>query len=302
MDKTYSRRNVLKNLAGSAALLSAGTLLPSAAGPEMEKEQLKEELKTLKLKGQINHSVCKWCYREIPLDEFCKAAKDIGLSSVELQGPEEWPTIKKYGLTCAMPWGAGKGIVNGWNNPALHDELLVSFEDIIPKAANAGLDKIITFSGNRKGLSDEQGLENCAMGLKRLMKTAERYKVTVTMELLNSKVDHKDYQCDHTKWGVELAKRVGSDQFKLLYDIYHMQIMEGDVIATIREYHPFFSHYHTGGVPGRNEIDEKQELNYSAIMKVILETGYKGFIGQEFIPKHKKPLVSLRKSVQICDV
>lgn len=302
MSKTYSRRNVLKNLAGGAALLSTGVLLPGVVRAELEKEQFKEDLMSLKLKGHVNHSVCKWCYPNIPLDELCKAAKDIGLSSIELQGPEEWPTIKKYGLTCAMPWGAGKGIEHGWNNPALHDELLASFEDIIPKAANAGLDKIITFSGNRKGLSDEQGLENCATGLKRLMKTAEKYKVTVTMELLNSKVNHKDYQCDHTKWGVELAKRIGSEQFKLLYDIYHMQIMEGDVIATIREYHPYISHYHTGGVPGRNEIDETQELNYPAIMNAIVETGYKGFVGQEFIPKHKEPLVSLKKSVEICDV
>jgi hydroxypyruvate isomerase len=302
MSRTYSRRNVLKNLAGNAALLSTGVLLPGVIRAELEKEQFKEDLRLLKLKGHINHSVCKWCYPNIPLDELCKAAQDIGLSSIELQGPEEWPTIKKYGLTCAMPWGAGKGIENGWNNPALHHELLASFEDIIPKAAHAGLDKIITFSGNRRGLSDEQGLENCAMGLKRLMKTAEKYKVTVTMELLNSKVNHKDYQCDHTKWGVELAKRIGSEQFKLLYDIYHMQIMEGDVIATIREYHPYISHYHTGGVPGRNEIDETQELNYPAIMKAIAETGYKGFVGQEFIPKHKEPLVSLRKSVQVCDV
>ena len=293
---------MLKNLAGSAALLSTGMLLPAGVRAERAQEEIKEELKLLKLNGRVNHSVCKWCYPNIPLEDLCKAAKDLGLSSIELQGPEEWPVIKKYGLTCAMPWGAGKGIENGWNNPALHDELLASFEDVIPKAANAGLDKIITFSGNRKGLSDEQGLENCALGLKRLMKTAEKYKVTVTMELLNSKVNHKDYQCDHTKWGVELVKKVGSDRFKLLYDIYHMQIMEGDVIATIRDFHPYISHYHTGGVPGRNEIDETQELNYPAIMKAIVETGYKGFVGQEFIPKHKEPLVSLKRSVQICDV
>jgi hydroxypyruvate isomerase len=302
MNKQYSRRNVLKNLAGSAALLSTGVLLPGGVRAEMAKEQLKENAMALQLKGNVNHSVCKWCYPKIELDDLCKAAKDIGLSSIELLGPEEWPTLQKYGLTCAMPWGAGKGIVDGWNDPKLHDELLASFEDVIPKAANAGLDKIITFSGNRKGLSDEQGLENCAKGLKRLMKTAEKHKVTVTMELLNSKVNHKDYQCDHTKWGVELVKMVGSDRFKLLYDIYHMQIMEGDVIATIREYHPFISHYHTGGVPGRNEIDDTQELNYPAIMKAILETGYKGFVGQEFIPKHAEPLVSLKNSVKICDV
>ncbi|MDQ3846831.1 MAG: TIM barrel protein, partial [Bacteroidota bacterium] len=247
-------------------------------------------------------SVCKWCYPKISLEDLCKAAKGIGLSSIELLGPEEWPTLKKYGLTCAMPWGAGKGIVDGWNDPKLHDELLASFEDVIPKAANARLDKIITFSGNRKGLSDEQGLENCAKGLKRLMKTAEKHKVTVTMELLNSKVNHKDYQCDHTKWGVELVKMVSSDRFKLLYDIYHMQIMEGDVIATIKEYHPYINHYHTGGVPGRNEIDETQELNYPAIIKAIIDTGYKGFVGQEFIPKREDALASLKQGVQICDV
>lgn len=298
MKKQISRRSVLKNITGGAAFLSAATILPSAARAEM----LKEEFKDLKLKGNVNHSVCKWCYPKISLDDLCKAAKEMGMSSIELQGPDEWPTIQKYGLTCAMPWGAGKGIENGWNNPALHDELLASFEDVIPKVANAGLDKIITFSGNRKGLSDEQGLENCAKGLKRLMKTAEKYKVTVSMELLNSKVNHKDYQCDHTKWGVELAKMVGSERFKLLYDIYHMQIMEGDVIATIKQYHPYISHYHTGGVPGRGEIDDSQELYYPAIVKAILDTGYKGHIAQEFVPKRPDVLASLKQSVQICDI
>ncbi|MDQ3846702.1 MAG: TIM barrel protein [Bacteroidota bacterium] len=299
MRKQLSRRTALKNMAGSAAAFSAAMMLPRSV---QATEWLHEEWKDLKLKGKINHSVCKWCYPKISLEDLCKAAKGIGLSSIELLGPEEWPTLKKYGLTCAMPWGAGKGIVDGWNDPKLHDELLASFEDVIPKAANAGLDKIITFSGNRKGLSDEQGLENCAKGLKRLMNTAEKHKVTVTMELLNSKVNHKDYQCDHTKWGVELVKMVGSDRFKLLYDIYHMQIMEGDVIATIKEYHPYINHYHTGGVPGRNEIDETQELNYPAIIKAIIDTGHKGFVGQEFIPKREDALASLKQGVQICDV
>lgn len=298
MKKLFSRRAVLKNITGGAALLAASAVLPSAARAAIFKEKWTD----LKLKGNVNHSVCKWCYPKIELEDLCKAAKEMGLSSIELQGPEEWPVIKKYGLTCAMPWGAGKGITDGWNNPALHDELLASFEDVIPKAANAGLDKIITFSGNRKGISDEQGMENCATGLKRLMKIAEKHKVTVSMELLNSKVNHKDYQCDHTKWGVELVKMVGSDRFKLLYDIYHMQIMEGDVIATIKEYHPYISHYHTGGVPGRGEIDESQELNYPAIVKAILATGYKGFLGQEFVPTRPDALASLRQSVKICDL
>jgi len=298
MKKLLTRRSVLKNIAGSAAFISTSVALPSAARAEI----LKEEWKDLKLKGNVNHSACKWCYPKISLEDLCKAAKDMGMASIELLGPEEWPTLKKYGLTCAMPWGAGKGIVDGWNNPALHDELLASFEDVIPKAANAGLEKIITFSGNRKGLSDEEGLKNCAAGLKRLMKTAEKHKVTVTMELLNSKVNHKDYQCDHTKWGVELAKMIGSERFKLLYDIYHMQIMEGDVIATIKQYHPYINHYHTGGVPGRAEIDETQELNYPAIVQAILATGYKGFVGQEFVPKRHDVLASLKQGIQICDV
>lgn len=298
MKKQISRRSVLKNIAGGAAFVSAAMAIPSAARAEL----LTDEFEGLKLKGNVNHSVCKWCYPKVALDDLCKAVKDMGMSSIELLGPEDWPTLKKYDLTCAMPQGAGKGIVDGWNNPALHDELLASFEDVIPKAASAGFDKIITFSGNRKGLSDEEGLENCAKGLKRLMKTAEKHKVTVTMELLNSKVNHKDYQCDHTKWGVELVKMIGSDRFKLLYDIYHMQIMEGDVIATIKEYHPYISHYHTGGVPGRGEIDETQELYYPAIVKAILDTGYKGHLAQEFVPKRLDVLDSLRQSVKICDI
>ncbi len=295
----YSRRTVLKRMAGSAALLASSAVLPSAAHAELLKEQWRSDAR---LKGNIRHSVCKWCYPNIALDDLCKAAKDMGLSSIELLGPEEWPTLKKYGLTCAMPWGAHKSLTRGFNDPAYHDELVASYEAIIPKVAAAGFDKIICFSGNRNGMSDEQGLQNCAQGLKRLMKTAEKHKVTVTMELLNSKVNHKDYQCDHTKWGVELAKMVGSERFKLLYDIYHMQIMEGDVIATIKEYHPYLNHYHTGGVPGRNEIDETQELYYPAIMQAIIGTGYKGFVGQEFIPKNQDALASLRKSVTICDV
>jgi hydroxypyruvate isomerase len=201
-----------------------------------------------------------------------------------------------------MPWGAHKSLDRGFNDPKNHDELFRMYEPVIPQVAAAGYDKLICFSGNRRGMSDEQGLENCVKGLQRLMPLAEKHKVTITMELLNSKVDHKDYQCDHTKWGVELAKRIGSDRFKLLYDIYHMQIMEGDVIRTIKEYHPYINHYHTAGVPGRNEIDETQELNYPAIMNAIVATGYKGFVGQEFIPKKGEPLASLRESIRICDV
>ena len=254
------------------------------------------------LKGRVNHSVCRWCYNTIPLEELCQAAKNIGLTSIELTGPDEWPVLKKYGLTSAMPNGAGMGIEKGFNNPAYHDELVADFQAIIPKVANAGLNQIICFSGNRNGLPDEKGIENCAIALKRLMPVAEKHKVTVVMELLNSKVNHKDYQCDKTEWGVALCEKVGSENFKLLYDIYHMQIMEGDVIATIKKYHPYISHYHTGGVPGRNEIDETQELYYPAIMKAILDTGFKGYVAQEFIPKRPDKIASLKQGVEICDV
>jgi hydroxypyruvate isomerase len=255
-----------------------------------------------KLRGRINHSVCRWCYQDIPLEDLCKAANKIGLASIELVGPEEWPMLKKYNLTSALPWGAGKGITEGFNNPLLHDELVASYEALIPKVAEAGMKQIICFSGNRNGLDDEKGIENCAKGLQRLMPLAEKYKVTMVMELLNSKVDHADYQCDKTPWGAALCDKVGSENFKLLYDIYHMQIMEGDVIATIRKYSKYISHFHTGGVPGRNEIDNTQELNYPAIMSAIADTGFKGFVAQEFIPKRKNKLESLQQGVTICDV
>lgn len=253
------------------------------------------------LKGNVNHSACRWCYSKIDFEVLCKAAKEIGLTSIELTGPEEWPVLKKYGLTSAMPWGAGKGITEGFNDLKLHNELIESYEAIFPKLAAAGLDKVICFSGNRHGMDDEKGLENCAIGLKRLMKSAEQHKVTMSMELLNSKIDHADYMADRTNWGVELCKMVGSERFKLLYDIYHMQIMEGDVMRTIKDNHTYINHYHTGGVPGRNEIDDSQELNYATIVKAILATGYQGHIGQEFIPK-RDPLTSLREGVVICDV
>lgn len=290
-----SRRETLKSLAGSAAVAFAGMSLSTRVSAA-------EAVLAPSVKGKVNHSVCRWCYQSIALEDLCKAAKDIGLASIELVGPEEWPVLKKYGLTSALPWGAGKGIVDGFNNPALHDELVKSYEEMIPKVAAQGYNQIICFSGNRNGLDDEKGIENCAKGLQRLLPVAEKHKVTLVMELLNSKVDHKDYQCDHTAWGVALCEKLGSDRFKLLYDIYHMQIMEGDVIATIKKYNKYISHYHTGGVPGRNEIDESQELNYPAIMKAIIETGFKGFVAQEFIPKRPDKLASLKQGVQICDI
>ena len=293
------RRNALRTLTGTALALPAVT--QSFASTMHESESDAPYAAMAPLKGNINHSVCKWCYNKIPLDEFCKSAKEMGITSVDLTGPEEWPTLKKYGLTCAMAQGAGKGISDGFNDPKLHDELVASYEAIFPKLKEAGLTNVICFSGNRRGMSDAEGLKNCAIGLKRLMSSAEKHGVTMVMELLNSKVDHKDYMCDHTAWGVDLCKAIGSERFKLLYDIYHMQIMEGDIIRTIRDNHQYFAHYHTGGNPGRNEIDETQEIYYPAVMKAILATGFKGYVAQEFIPKHD-PLKSLREGVVICDV
>lgn len=290
-----TRRKALKKIAGTTAL---GMLAPALSSRIMAAEASLPD----NLKGNINHSVCRWCYNDIPFEELCKAANEIGLKSIELTGPEEWPILKKYGLDCAMPWGAGMGIEKGFNNPDYHDELVKSYEETIPKVAEAGYKQIICFSGNRNGLDDETGIKNCVQGLKRIMPTAEKHGIIMCMELLNSKVNHKDYQADHTAWGAEVCKGVGSENIKLLYDIYHMQIMEGDVIATIRKFHPYISHYHTGGVPGRNEIDETQELYYPAIMKAIVETGYKGYVGQEFIPKREDKLASLKQGVEICDV
>lgn len=297
MSKTFddSRRNAIKKMAGSAAVALAGMSLSHRV---LAADAVLDD----KLKGKINHSVCRWCYNDIPFEDLCKAAQGIGLASIELTGPDEWPILKRYGLTAAMGWSAEKGITEGFNNPALHDELVTRYTELIPKAAAAGIQQLICFSGNRRGLDDEKGIENCAVGLKRLMPVAEKYKITLSMELLNSKVDHGDYQCDHTAWGVALCEKIGSDRFKLLYDIYHMQIMEGDVIATIQQNSKYISHYHTGGVPGRAEIDETQELNYPAIMRAIVETGFKGYVGQEFIPRRPDKIASLKQGVTICDV
>lgn len=257
------------------------------------------------LKGRINHSVCKWCYPDLSVDEIAQASATIGLTSVELLEPDEWPVLEKYGLTCAMPMGPvieGKDpLTDGFNEIDNHEWLIPMFIERIREVAEAGYERVICFSGNRRGMEDVQGLEHCVQGIQKIIPAAEEYGITVCMELLNSKVSHPDYMCDHTVWGVELCKQIDSDHFKLLYDIYHMQVMEGDVIRTIRDNHQYFGHYHTGGNPGRNEIDDSQELNYPAIMRAIVETGFTGFVGQEFIPT-RTPLISLREAVSLCDV
>ena len=294
MSMNISRRSALRKISGGAAAVAVASNLSHRLTAAEEAAP--------KLKGRINHSVCKWCYARIPLEEFCPAARNLGLQSVELLEVKDFPTLKKYGLTCAVVSGVPGGISSGLNRLENHDKIVEFMEHTLPAAAEFGAPNVICFSGNRKGLDDEKGLENCAIGLKRIAPIAEKHKVTVIMELLNSKRSHKDYQCDFTKWGVELVRRVGSARFKLLYDIFHMQIMEGDVCDTIKENHQSIAHYHTGGVPGRNEIDDTQELNYPRIMQAILETGFKGFVAQEFVPKRSDAIASLRQGVQICDV
>ncbi|MBM4008723.1 MAG: TIM barrel protein [Planctomycetes bacterium] len=246
------------------------------------------------------HSVCRWCYSGVSLDELIKQSKAIGISSIELLDEPEWLQVRAAGLECAVANGP-TSITRGFNRTEHHDEIIAGSERLLPRVAAAGIPQMIVFSGNRAGLSDADGLRHCTAGLKRLMPLAESAGVTIIMELLNSKVDHKDYQCDHTAWGAELVQRVGSDRFRLLYDIYHMQIMEGDVIRTMEQHHAAISHYHTGGVPGRREIDGSQELHYPAIVRALTATGFSGYFAQEFIPS-RAPFESLAQAVRICSV
>ncbi|MCA9299760.1 MAG: TIM barrel protein [Phycisphaerales bacterium] len=248
----------------------------------------------------LRHSVCRWCYGGFSVDDLCKNAKEMGYASVELLRENEYHIPAKYGMECAIAFGPDS-IGRGWNRLDSHDENVKEAERLLPLIAAAKIPQMIVFSGNRGGISDEEGLKNCAAGLKRIMPLAESLGVQIIMELLNSKRDHRGYMCDKTPWGVNLVNEVASDRFRLLYDIYHMQIMEGDVIATIREYKDFIGHYHTGGVPGRREIDDSQELYYPAICKAINETGYSGFLGQEFIPA-RDPMASLKQAIEICTV
>jgi hydroxypyruvate isomerase len=302
MNKTMSRRSAVRQLAGAS--------LVAGVAASLQQRLDAADAAGAGLKGRVHHSVCRWCYDKVALDDLCTAGKAMGLDSIDLVEVKQLETLKKYNLISAMISGVPGGIVSGLNQLENHDKIAAFYEQVAPQVANAGCKNIICFSGNRRGMSDEQGLENCAIGLKRIMPVCERHNVVAVMELLNSKIDHKDYMCDRTRWGVELCKRVGSERFKLLYDIYHMQIMEGDVIRTIagdksrgiEPAAPYIAHYHTGGVPGRAEIDDSQELHYPAIIKAILETGFKGFVAQEFIPKRADVLASLRQGVQICDV
>lgn len=299
MKKITTRRKLLKHLA-------AGTLVLGASPLPVLAEINNIPDVPLRLKGNINHSVCWWTYNFLPLDQLCHTVKKIGFHSIDLVSPKDWPTLQKNGIHCSMCYTAGRiSLTEGWNNKKFHAELLHDFNEAIPLVAKAGYRNLICFSGNRNGMEDSEGLKNCAEGLKQIMSAAEKNGVVIQMELFNSKVDHKDYMCDKSAWGIELCKQIGSPNFKLLYDIYHMQINEGDVIRTIRDHHEYFGHYHTAGVPGRHEINESQELYYPAIMRAISETGFKGYVAQEFIPSGKNESAkvgALRDAVKRCDV
>ncbi|MBT0812767.1 TIM barrel protein [Litoribacter ruber] len=286
-----SRRTMLKKLAGTA-LMGALPLGGKVFGQEG----------SASLRGNINHSVCRWVMNDLPIADFCDLVKSLGFNAIDLVGPADWPVLQEKGVDSSMCNGAEINLVQGFNNTDYHSQLWKNYQEMIPLVSKAGFKNLICFSGNRDGIADEEGLENSVKGLEKLLPLAEKHGVVLQMELLNSKVDHPGYMADNSPWGVELAKRLDSDNFKLLYDIYHMQINEGDVIRTIQDNHQYFGHYHTAGNPGRNEINETQELNYRAIMKAIVETGFEGYVAQEFIITRENRRESLKEAVEICDV
>ena len=297
-----NRRSAIK----VSALATGGVLLNSNLLAIENQKNMNHQ--KLNLKGTFKHSVSRWCYKKVAFADLCKAVQGFGMHSVELTGPEEWEEMKDYGLTCAIGWDKypeGVKLDNFFSNPGNHDALEIYYKNLIPKAVKAGVKNLICLSGQKQGRTDIQNLVNCKKGIQRVIGLAEDNGITISMEYLNSKVNHPDHQFDNMEWGVALCDMVDSPNFKILYDIYHAQIMEGDVVTTIRKYHEYISHYHTAGVPGRHEIDETQELNYRFIMEEIKKTGYTGFIGQEFVPTGKteeEQLAALKRAVEICDV
>ncbi len=286
-----SRRSSLKKI-----------ILGTAAAGSLPLMDVQAQAYISTLKGNVNHAVCHWPFNPMSLEELCIGIKKIGFNAIDLVGPNNWHILKANNVECSLCNGADMGIVKGWNDRQNHEKLIKSYTEVIPLVAKAGYKNLIAFSGNRNGMDDETGMKNSAEGLKKIMNLAEKNNVAIIMELLNSRVDHPDYMCDKSAWGVELCKMVGSPNLKLLYDIYHMQIMEGDLIRTIQREHQYIGHYHTAGNPGRNEIDETQEINYPAVVRAVLDTGYKGYFCQEFIPKSKDKMASLEQAVRICDL
>jgi hydroxypyruvate isomerase len=289
MDK-LSRRTLLKNAAFS------GVAIAAVSSPSWS-----EQTTPTPRKGRIKQSVSRWCYKDIPLDKLCAYSAQIGCKAIDLLGPEDYEVPRRYGLICAMGYGGGGDIPNALNRVENHPKIEESLRKNIPLAAKAGIPNIITFSGNRAGMSDEEGAKNTIIGLNRIKKIGEDNGVVICLELLNSKVNHKDYMCDHTAWGVQVVRAVNSPNVKLLYDIYHMQIMEGDLVKTIQDNIQWIAHFHTGGVPGRHELDGTQEVQWDGVMRGIVATNFNGYVAHEFVPT-RDPLTSLREAVDLCDV
>ena len=288
-----SRRSFI----GNTSLMAAGAVAGSLTGTGHA--AIGDNVKRIVKIGRINQSVSKWCYGKLSLDELCSVSKKMGIKAIDLLGPRDFDTVKKHGLICSLV--NTHGLSKGLNRTGNHKECLAKIRSAIDATAEYEFPNVITFPGNRAGMPDDVGIENMVTALKQVAGYAEKKKITICIEYLNSKVNHKDYMFDKMAWGVEVCKRVGSERVKILYDIYHAQIMEGDIIRTIRDYHEYIGHYHTGGNPGRNEIDETQELYYPAIMRAIVKTGFKGYVAHEFIPK-RDPIESLAYAVRICDV
>ena len=293
-----TRRKLLQGM----AIAGAGVL---SARPSIAGTVTCDKPSSLPLKGNINHSVSRWTYGDLSIEELCKTVTSLGFSAIDLVGPDDWPILKRYNIDSSMCNGAELNLEDGFIHPEFHNELVARYLKHIDLVAEAGYKNLICFSGNARDMSTEMGLTNAVTGLKRILPYAEERGVVIFMELFNSKVNHPDYMADNSAWGIELCKRLNSQHFSLLYDIYHMQISEGDIIRTIRENHQYFGHYHTAGVPGRHEIDASQELNYEAIAKAIVETGFNGYLAQEFIPTPTSKtgrIASLREAIHICDV
>jgi hydroxypyruvate isomerase len=284
-----TRRNLLKTALTGAAM--ASTPLPGWSSDQ----------KPIARKGRIQQSVSRWCYKDTPLDKLCAYAAEIGLKAIDLLNPDEFDVPGRYGLVCSMGYAFGGDIKSAMNRVENHAKIEEGFRKYIPLAAKAGVVNVITFSGNREGMSDAEGAKNTIAGLNRVKKIGEDNGVTICMELLNSKVNHPDYMCDHTAWGVEVVQAVNSPRVKLLYDIYHMQIMEGDLIATIQKNIQWLAHFHTGGVPGRHELDNTQEVQWDGVMRGIVAANFHGYVAHEFVPT-RDPLTSLREAVDLCDV
>jgi hydroxypyruvate isomerase len=288
----------MNNLSRRAVLKGALTGAAAAAVPSVS---WAEESAAVQRKGRIRQSASRWCYKDTPLDQLCAYAAKIGLKGIDLLEVEDYEVPRRHGLVCSMAYAGGGELVNAMNRVENHARIEEGFRKYIPLAAKAGVPNVITFSGNRNGMPDDEGAKNTIAGLNRVKKIAEDHGVVICMELLNSKVDHKDYMCDHTAWGVRVVEAVNSDHVKLLYDIYHMQIMEGDLVATIQKNIQWIGHFHTGGVPGRHELDGTQEVQWDGVMRGIAATNFKGYVAHEFVPT-RDPLTSLREAVDLCDV